>query len=80
MKGVGRVEGYVLIRAFGGVGAALAILSAVLLLIQFVAVSRDVGARADVTAAQVLWLTLLKSPSLIQVLLPFVFLFGGIGA
>lgn len=80
MKGVGRVERYVLLRAFAGVGAALAILTAVLLLIQFVTVSRDVGARADISAAQVAVLTLLKSPSLIQVLLPFVFLFGGIGA
>jgi lipopolysaccharide export system permease protein len=78
--GFGRVERYIAGRAFISVGGALAVLSAVLLLIQFVSLSRDVGARADVGAGAIFLLTLLKAPSLIQVLLPFVFLFGGIGA
>jgi lipopolysaccharide export system permease protein len=80
MIGIGRIERYVVLRAFGGVGAALAILTTVLMLVQFVSLSRDVGARADVGAADMFLLTVLKAPSLIQVLLPFVFLFGGIGA
>jgi len=77
---VGRLERYVLVRTLGGVGAALAVISAVILLIQFVDLSRQVGVRADVGAAQIFGLTLLRAPSLIQILLPFVFLFGGIGA
>jgi lipopolysaccharide export system permease protein len=77
---VGRLERYVLTRTLGGVGAALAVITAVILLIQFVDLSRQVGVRADVGATEILGLTLLRAPSLIQILLPFVFLFGGIGA
>ncbi|HEX3701032.1 MAG TPA: LPS export ABC transporter permease LptG [Phenylobacterium sp.] len=80
MKGAGRMERYVAARVLGGVGAALAVISAVILLVEFVDLSRGVGVKADVSIGQVFWLTLLRAPSLIQVLLPFVFLFGGIGA
>jgi lipopolysaccharide export system permease protein len=80
MTGVGRLERYVLVRAFWNVGAALAVISAVILLVQFVDLSRSVGVRTDVGAGGIFGLTLLRAPSLIQVLLPFVVLFGGIGA
>lgn len=80
MIGTGRLERYVLVRTLTGVGAALAVMSAVILLVQFVNLSRQVGVRADVGAPELFWLTLLQAPSVIQVLLPFVFLFGGIGA
>lgn len=75
-----RLEAYVLTRTLISVGAALAVISAVILLVQFVDLSRSVGVRADISPTTVFSLTLLKSPSVIQVLLPFVFLFGGIGA
>jgi len=75
-----RIELYVLGRSLAAVGTALAVISAVILLVQFVDLSRSIGVRADVNAADIFGLTLLKSPSVIQVLLPFVFLFGGIGA
>jgi lipopolysaccharide export system permease protein len=75
-----RIERYVVGRMMGGVGAALAVISAVILLVEFVDLSRDVGIRVDVGVRQIFWLTLLRAPSLIQVLLPFVFLFGGIAA
>jgi lipopolysaccharide export system permease protein len=80
MIGVGRLERYVLTRAFAAVGAALIVITAVIMLIQFVDLSRQVGVRADVGAPEILALTLLRAPSLVQVMLPFVFLFGGIGA
>jgi lipopolysaccharide export system permease protein len=80
MTGTGRLERYVLARAFWSVGAALAVISAVILLVQFVDLSRSVGVRTDVGAGGIFGLTLLRAPSLIQVLLPFVVLFGGIGA
>ncbi|HEV2532918.1 LptF/LptG family permease [Phenylobacterium sp.] len=80
MIGTGRIERYVVGRVMGSVGAALAVISAVILLVEFVDLSRGVGVKADVAVSQVFWLTLLRAPSLIQVLLPFVFLFGGIGA
>ena len=75
-----RLERYVLARTLGGVGAALAVISAVILLVQFVDLSRTVGVRADVSAGDIFGLTLLKTPAVIEILLPFVFLFGGIGA
>jgi lipopolysaccharide export system permease protein len=75
-----RLQRYVLARTLGGVGAALAVISAVILLVQFVDLSRSIGVRADVNAGDIFGLTLLKSPSVIQLLLPFVFLFGGISA
>ncbi|MCR5875799.1 LptF/LptG family permease [Phenylobacterium sp. J426] len=80
MTGFGRLERYVMARMMGGVGAALAVISAVILLIQFVELSSQVGTRADVGASSIFGLTLLRAPALIQILLPFCFLFGGMGA
>jgi lipopolysaccharide export system permease protein len=80
MIGTGRLERYVLTRTFAGVGAALAVVVSIVFLIQFVDLSRQVGARADVGAGDIFSLTFLRAPAVVQVLLPFVFLFGGIGA
>jgi len=80
MTGVGRIERYVLSRLLGAVAAALAVISAVILLIQYVDLSSQVGTRSDVSAGDLFQLTLLRAPSVVQVLLPFCFLFGGIGA
>ena len=80
MTGTGRLERYVLGRMLLGVVTWLAVISAVVLLIQFVELSSQVGTRADVGANSIFTLTLLRAPSLIQILLPFCFLFGGIGA
>jgi lipopolysaccharide export system permease protein len=75
-----RLELYILFRTLAAVAAALAIISAVILLVQFVDLSRSIGIRADVSAGDLFGLTLLKSPSVIQILLPFAFLFGVGGA
>ena len=80
MTSIGRLDRYMLSRTFIGVGAALAVLAGVILLIQFVDLSRSVGVRADVSVVQLFALTLLKAPALVVLLLPFVFLFGGISA
>jgi len=75
-----RLEVYILFRTLAAVVAALAIIAAVTLLVQFVDVSRSIGIRTDVSAGDLFGLTLLKSPSVIQILLPFAFLFGVGGA
>jgi lipopolysaccharide export system permease protein len=75
-----RLERYVLARNLAGVGVALVMISSLILLVQFVDLSRTIGVRTDVSAGDIFGLTLLKSPSVIQILLPFVFLFGGISA
>lgn len=77
---VGALERYVMGRAFAGVGAALAVIASVVVLVQFVDLSRSVGVRADISVAQLFGLTLLRAPSLILVLLPFIFLFGAMTA
>ena len=80
MIGAGRIERYVLGRVLGGVGAALAVIGAVILLVEFVDLSRTVGIRTDVGVGEIFWLSILRGPTLALILLPFVFLFGGIGA
>jgi lipopolysaccharide export system permease protein len=80
MNAARRIQAYVLGRTLGGVGAALAVISAVIVLVQFVDLSRQVGVRTEVGPAALLGLTMLRAPSVIQILLPFVFLFGVIAA
>jgi lipopolysaccharide export system permease protein len=76
-----RIEQYVLVRNMIAVAGALAVISSVIFLADFVSVLRDVSGRdRDVSMASVLGLTLLDAPSNILVLLPFTFLFGVLGA
>jgi lipopolysaccharide export system permease protein len=75
-----RVELYVLTRTLLGVGAATAVIASVIMLVDFVELSRTVGGRAELTFIELFGLMLLKSPSVILLLLPFVFLFGAMGA
>jgi lipopolysaccharide export system permease protein len=73
---LGGIERYVLVQQLKSLGVALAVISALVMLIDFVEVSRTVGARAEISMLKVVALTLLKSPSVIVLLLPFAFLFG----
>ena len=73
---LGRIERYVLIQQMKSLGVALAVIAALVMLIDFVEVSRGPGSSADLSAFQTLGLVLLKSPAVIVTLLPFVFLFG----
>jgi len=64
----------------GGISIALAIIATVVVLIDFVELSRTIGGKIDLGFTQLLGLTLLKSPAVIVQLLPFAFLFGVMGA
>jgi lipopolysaccharide export system permease protein len=75
-----RIEKYVLVATLLGVGMALGVITAVIMLVDFVELSRTVGLEAELGFAQTLTLTLLQAPSLILLLLPFAFLFGVLGA
>lgn len=75
-----RLEAYVLRRTLRAVAGALAVMAAVIMLIDFVEISRDLGSRVDVSAAQLIGLMLMKSPNVILQLLPFIFLFGVLAA
>ena len=75
------LERYVLTRSAYGVAAALAVIAAIITLADFVSLSRDIGVRAKETGVvDLLGLTLLQSPSVILLLMPFAFLFGVLGA
>ena len=76
----GRLEIYVLGRTIAGATIAFAVISSLILLIDLVETARDLGVRAEVTFTEVFGLTLLKTPALMLVLLPFAFLFGTLGA
>jgi lipopolysaccharide export system permease protein len=77
---LGRIERYVLGHTLAGVGATLAVLTAVVLLIDFVDLSRTLGGRTEIGFLTELGLTLLKSPAVVLTLLPFVVLFGVLAA
>lgn len=75
-----RLETYILRQCLITIGGTLAIITSVIFLIDYVEVSKNLGQRADLTSIHVIGLLLLKSPNVILILLPFVFLFGTLGA
>ena len=75
-----RIQRYVLGHALTGIAAAAALLSGVVVLINFVDLSRMMAGRTETGFLDDLGLTLLKSPAVILQLFPFVFLFGVLGA
>tara|TARA_R110002167_G_scaffold7040_3_gene33225 strand:- start:93 stop:1238 length:1146 start_codon:yes stop_codon:yes gene_type:complete len=77
---LGSIERYVLLQQIRALGMALAVISALVMLIDFVEISRGVGSDVDLSALRVLGLMVLKSPAVIIQLLPFVFLFGTLAA
>lgn len=77
---LGRIERYVLIQQLRALAVALAIISALVMLIDFVEVSRGLNSSGELSSARIFGLVLLKSPSVIIQLLPFVFLFGTLAA
>lgn len=76
----GRIERYVLVQQARALAVALGVISALIMLIDFVEISRGLGSDVDLSGARILGLMLLKSPQVIIQLLPFVFLFGTLAA
>jgi lipopolysaccharide export system permease protein len=77
---LGRIERYVLVQQLRSLAIALGVIAALIMLIDFVEISRGVGSDVDLPAPRILGLMLLKSPQVIIQLLPFVFLFGTLAA
>ena len=77
---LGRIERYVLVQQARSLLIALGVIAALIMLIDFVEISRGIGSDVDLPAARILGLMLLKSPQVIIQLLPFVFLFGTLAA
>lgn len=72
----GRITRYVMTQVAGGVTLALLIILSMTVLIDFVELSRTIATRADVSALRLMFLALMRAPSLIETTLPFIFLFG----
>ena len=77
---LGRIERYVLLQLGKSLAVALGVISALVMLIDFVEISRGLGSDTDLSGLRILGLMLIKSPAVIVQLLPFVFLFGTLAA
>jgi lipopolysaccharide export system permease protein len=75
-----RLETYILGRCLMGTFTALMVVTSIILLIDYVEVSKSLGQKADLSSFEILGLLMLKSPNIILVLLPFAFLFGSLSA
>jgi lipopolysaccharide export system permease protein len=62
------------------VGVALLVITSIIVLIDVVELSRNLGSRVEVSVVELMGLTLLHSPLIILQVLPFVFLFGVLAA
>ena len=71
---------YIAGRTLRGILLAFLIVTAIIALVDYVEASRNIGADADLSPVQLLILTGLKIPKLIEQTIPFVILFGVMGA
>ena len=69
---LGRIERYVLVQQARSLLVALGVIAALIMLIDFVEISRGVGSDVDLSGVRILGLMMLKSPQVIVQLLPFV--------
>ncbi|WP_300554120.1 LptF/LptG family permease [Maricaulis sp.] len=70
------LQRYMLTQTLAGLGVATAIISSVILLVDFVEQTRDISTRVDISALELIRLTSFRAPSLIETTLPFILLFG----
>ena len=75
-----RLFTYVLGRVALSLFVAFLVVTSIIMLVDFVEANRDLGSDTDASSLQLLYLTALKTPSLIEQTIPFVVLFGMMGA
>lgn len=71
---------YITRQTLKGIFVALIIIASIIMLVDFVEGSRNIGADEELNPGQVFALTALKTPLLIEQTIPFVVLFGVMGA
>ncbi len=71
---------YIAWRVFKGILIAFVIVTSIIMLVDFVEASRNIGADAGLSPLTVMFLTALKAPQLIEQTIPFVVLFGVMGS
>lgn len=71
-----QIARYVTARTLTSVAGALLVLSALIVLANFVELSRSIGGKNEAGTAEVFGLALLEAPTVILLVMPFAFLFG----
>lgn len=79
MMGLSLINRYIAWRVLRGIFVAFMVVTGIILLIDFVEGTRNLGQDLGFNSFQVMYLTLLKIPSLIEQTIPFVVLFGVMG-
>lgn len=74
------LDKYIAARIFSGISVTFIIITGVIMLVDFVERSRDIGSSGDTSMSDVLKLTALNAPRLLEKTIPFVVLFGVMGA
>ena len=75
-----RLETYILQNCISMFASAFIVVASLIFLVDYIGISKAMGARTDLNGIAIIGLILEKSPSSILVLLPFAFLFGSIFA
>lgn len=71
---------YIAIRALRSLAITFLVVTGIIMLVDFVEGSRNIGSDTNISSFQLAYLTLLKAPKLIEQTIPFVVLFGVMGA
>lgn len=75
-----RVERYILRQVVMSTFAVLGIITAVVMLVDYIEMMRTLDAAPSATPIDVLWLTAMKTPNILVVVTPFVLMFGTLNA
>jgi lipopolysaccharide export system permease protein len=71
---------YIAGKVIGGIVVAFVIITSIIMLVDFVEASRNIGSDTDISMLMLLYITILNAPQLIEQTIPFVVLFGVMGA
>lgn len=74
------VDRYIAARILRGIITAFVVVTAIIMLVDFVEATRNIGEDGELSLLTILGLTALKAPKLIEQTIPFVVLFGVMGA
>ncbi|WP_420432829.1 LptF/LptG family permease [Hyphobacterium sp.] len=73
---ISRLSRYLARQILFGLLVSGGIVATIIILVDFVEQSRSIGTRVDISAFDILLLTLMRTPLLLEETLPFIFLFG----
>jgi len=71
---------YIASKVIAGILIAFVIITSIIMLVDFVEASRNIGSDTDISLFKLLYLTGLNAPQLVEQTIPFVVLFGVMGA